>query len=455
MRWVRRAVAQTVFGALLVLLLEAPPATLAQPADRPSGAESGVGPPAGLTIVQSPIQVSLEGGMAAEGELRFTSDAIAPSQGYVSVVEYRLGPDGPLIRASAESDPSSAARWISLEPTVVTLQPGTSMTVRYRLQVPPQVAPGDYSALVLLESDPPAARLGVRLAVTVPGPAGARAELLAFGARPDPLRLLGFETRLPLPLVSGGPVRLLTQVQNQGTALLPASGSVRILDPLGNQLASLELPAELVYPGDILTLASQWSPPFPLGLFSARLDLETGGPSIVAERRFLVLPIESILAMALFLLGIWLLLGRRTRLPRPARARRERPAVQPVRSDELVRARLAYYNPAPLHADPAPVTAGSPDRLTPSLADSPATAHPAELVRSGQQLARTGYRLAAFRLFCQALEIDPGHEEAWLWRAGTSQEPEETIRCLERVLQINPENSRARRGLSELQARVP
>ena len=83
------------------------------------------------------------------------------------------------------------------------------------------------------------------------------------------------------------------------------------------------------------------------------------------------------------------------------------------------------------------------------LAD-PAAA--ADFVAWGRQAARTGDQLVAYRLLIQAVRLDPGCEEGWLWLAGTCEHRDETIRCLQRVLAINPENVWARRGLDELQA---
>ena len=77
-----------------------------------------------------------------------------------------------------------------------------------------------------------------------------------------------------------------------------------------------------------------------------------------------------------------------------------------------------------------------------------------ELLRWGQQAARAGDRLVAYRLFARAMEVDPSNEAAWLWRAATCDRSEEAIRCLEQVLLINPNNERARRGLGEARRRL-
>lgn len=75
-----------------------------------------------------------------------------------------------------------------------------------------------------------------------------------------------------------------------------------------------------------------------------------------------------------------------------------------------------------------------------------------ELIRAGQAAARAGHRLPAYRSFVQACELDPWNPDAWLWRAGTAVSTDEAIRCLERVLALDPRNLRARLGLAELRA---
>lgn len=77
-----------------------------------------------------------------------------------------------------------------------------------------------------------------------------------------------------------------------------------------------------------------------------------------------------------------------------------------------------------------------------------------DLVRRGQEAARGGDQLTAYQLLVQATEIDPLHEEAWLWRAGTAERDDEALRCLECVLALNPGNVRAHLGMREVGGRA-
>jgi hypothetical protein len=481
MRTVWRAASQTVSGAVLLLtVLAASNVALAQPADPLQ--QGGSAPPlandgmsvepsrAGLSVADPRVEVSLRPGAAVDGGLRFTYDGPAPATGQVSVVSYRIGPDGPSVLPSGAGEAYGAAGWTSVDPTILVLRPATAETVRYRVQVPPGATPGDYSALVLLAADPPGARVGVRLVVSVPGEARREADLLTFEAQRQPLRLLSYQIPNRLPLFESGPIQFRAQVQNRGNVQATPTGKVELFDALGNPFASLDLPSDRILPGDTGTFTAPWASPPVVGFFTARLRLETGGSPSVAEERLLVLPWQQVLAAVLFVVLLSLLLGPRLSLPLRGRRR--------ASSDAVLRSHVAKYQehraaePGPARSlDAAPGAAASPEQVPPDpvaalseQADPSASRlaspgqrseeAPLELLRQGQKAARAGDRLVAYRLFVHVLELDPDNEEAWLWRAGTAEQPDEMVRCLTRVLEINPDNPRARRGLAEVQERL-
>jgi twitching motility two-component system response regulator PilG len=78
------------------------------------------------------------------------------------------------------------------------------------------------------------------------------------------------------------------------------------------------------------------------------------------------------------------------------------------------------------------------------------------LLRDGVKTARAGNREQARDLFEQVIEREPHNETAWLWLAGVTEEPKAAVSCLERVLNLNPNNERARTGLqsTRLQAGI-
>lgn len=77
----------------------------------------------------------------------------------------------------------------------------------------------------------------------------------------------------------------------------------------------------------------------------------------------------------------------------------------------------------------------------------------AQLYERGVGAARGGQRRMAAVLLARAVQLDPRHEQAWLWLSGVLDEPSEIAFCLRSVLSINPNNDRARRGLEWLEQR--
>lgn len=72
------------------------------------------------------------------------------------------------------------------------------------------------------------------------------------------------------------------------------------------------------------------------------------------------------------------------------------------------------------------------------------------LFKAGQEAARRGDNQEAHDLFRRAIEIDPYHEQVWLWLASVVDSDEDQRVCFENVLELNPNNATARRQLQKL-----
>jgi twitching motility two-component system response regulator PilG len=78
------------------------------------------------------------------------------------------------------------------------------------------------------------------------------------------------------------------------------------------------------------------------------------------------------------------------------------------------------------------------------------------LFREGIAAAKAGDKPRARAALRRVTELDPENELAWLWLAGVAAVPQETVAYLQRVLEINPANERARAGIrsARLQAGI-
>ncbi len=78
----------------------------------------------------------------------------------------------------------------------------------------------------------------------------------------------------------------------------------------------------------------------------------------------------------------------------------------------------------------------------------------AEMLYEGALALQQGDKGRARELLLQVVEADEGSMEAWLWLSGAVDDPEDQRTALENVLALNPENERARYGISLLDGRT-
>ena len=69
------------------------------------------------------------------------------------------------------------------------------------------------------------------------------------------------------------------------------------------------------------------------------------------------------------------------------------------------------------------------------------------LLREGIAAAQAGDKARTRLLLREATQLEPRNELAWLWMAGAAETAQDSVASLEKVLEINPSNTRARDGL--------
>lgn len=78
-----------------------------------------------------------------------------------------------------------------------------------------------------------------------------------------------------------------------------------------------------------------------------------------------------------------------------------------------------------------------------------------QLLRQGIAAAKAGRREEARQMLLQVIEVDERNELAWIWLSGVVDEPADQRICLENVLDINPDNTHAQKGLAWLNQKHP
>src|SRR5437763_747295 len=80
---------------------------------------------------------------------------------------------------------------------------------------------------------------------------------------------------------------------------------------------------------------------------------------------------------------------------------------------------------------------------------------PSSIVEEGIEAYKTGDKAEAVRLLTEAIRRDPRDETAWLWLGAALDDPEKRKQAFQRVLQINPNNEKARAALERLGGGAP
>jgi tetratricopeptide (TPR) repeat protein len=73
-----------------------------------------------------------------------------------------------------------------------------------------------------------------------------------------------------------------------------------------------------------------------------------------------------------------------------------------------------------------------------------------ELRRQGIAAAKAGQKDQARQLLQQSLRLDPASEAAWLWLTSVARDQRERLFCLNKLLEINPNNEMALQSLQQL-----
>jgi hypothetical protein len=76
-----------------------------------------------------------------------------------------------------------------------------------------------------------------------------------------------------------------------------------------------------------------------------------------------------------------------------------------------------------------------------------------QMLEEGIQAVKAGRVKEAQDWFVSLLQIDRYNEKAWLWLSGAADDDQDRLECILEVLNINPENAIAQRGLSALRAK--
>ncbi|MEK7211326.1 MAG: hypothetical protein AAB731_01720 [Patescibacteria group bacterium] len=190
------------------------------------------------------------------------------------------------------------ASWISLSEKEITLAPKEKKYVSFKINLPPNAAPGSYSAGILWRE-----KNDGQGGITITNRLGALALLSVAGETKTKAVIAEFS--VPKSFFETLPVEFTARVANEGNALLKPSGEIVVKNIFGKTVAALEINSagNALLPNSIRKWSAKWENKIiAVGPYSASLRVKYGAKNeIKSEIKFWVLPWKS---AALILLGI-------------------------------------------------------------------------------------------------------------------------------------------------------
>ena len=194
----------------------------------------------------------LEGGAVVHDEALVLNSGDVPVTLKVFAADAVTAINGGTSFAQQGQQTNGVSRWLSLDVTEITLEPGEERIVPFTIRVPSDVSPGQYVAGLVVALEPSggylasggegerqfAARVirqaGVAVVIEVPGPWLARLEITDAG----------------LVQQDDQGATFVVSVRNTGNVFVKAEGSLLVTDLEGIELASIPLKMDTVLPGD-------------------------------------------------------------------------------------------------------------------------------------------------------------------------------------------------------------
>lgn len=259
----------------------------------------------GLQVWPTRVDITAERGGDASALVTVRNGGEETMSVSAYVMDFDVDGDGNYVFSAPGDDSFSASRWLSINSTVLELEPGASRQVEAVVAPPSFVEPGGHYAALFFETAASSTDQGVSVSARIPAlfyitvPGVSDADVVADA-----------EIRsLLLPrAVAGGPVDVGVTVRNGGNVHLDVAAKAYFIDLLGRR-STLDLGQILVLPGSEAEFRGTWrGTPF-LGRVGTAVVIgyfdEVGGLVNRVERgEFWVIPWVPLTAGGVLLLSV-------------------------------------------------------------------------------------------------------------------------------------------------------
>lgn len=256
----------------------------------------------------------LHAGQIAEREFLVVNQGFDPFDIEVEVAPYYGGSAVSDVDGTAMETHTQIQRWITLETTEATIQPGESLPIKYTITVPSDPPSGGQNAVINVVSNPKGAGgvgLGKAIGHTVhanivDGDTKVEAELKVHN--------------VPAFLFAG-PISSTIRIDNTGNTDVPAKFTFSVYNFFtGDMVYTYDIPRIMSFPKSKVTKNLNWAGTPLLGIFRVDSIVEMLGETHLVQQTVIILPVFVIILLILIISLVVVLLvnrakARKSKLP--------------------------------------------------------------------------------------------------------------------------------------------
>jgi hypothetical protein len=207
----------------------------------------------------------------------------------------------------------SLAKWMTAEPSRLTVDAGDEKDVTVTIKIPSNGEPGSHFASVQIALVPDSANPGAGSA-TVESKLNTLVLLRVSGDVTESLSLDRFSPTSAFN--QKGPIDFVLRTTNKGNVHVAPAGTITITDTFGNKVATVPLTENNVLPGASRIADSIWDPGTKIGKFTATLvsTYGEGKEALTAVTTFYIIPVSLIIWSLIGIVVLVLLITRRKSL---------------------------------------------------------------------------------------------------------------------------------------------
>lgn len=233
-------------------------------------AQSGVG----VSPPRAELQV-VPGSQVTQEVLIDNPSLDTPLDISVAVSDALFQPDGEVVYLAPGSHPNSLADWLSINPLQFVLEPSSSESVAYTLQVPDTVPDGTYWTVIFFESEPSGAAEETGFSIS----SRVRVGHIVY-ADVGEITLEGEIVGMRYDTTQTPEVRVA--FRNTGNGLARVEGTVEMRDESGALLSTLNVPSTATFPGYTRDIVIPLEAPLEPGNYVLLAVLDYGTATVTA-----------------------------------------------------------------------------------------------------------------------------------------------------------------------------